>query len=667
MEIKNKVNIHNRFDIEVRDAVTGELKNSAVAYNIVLNQMYTRLCGGSTYFVNIHFGSGTGTLDPARTSLFSHRGTKAAVNDTLVKSIPVSSWKRKIVLNPEEFVGSTLSEVGVAFGAASTNLVTHSLLKDSDGSPISIVKTDTDVITIYATVFVTFDDSNPNLVYIGMPSGNALVNYLIGGGTAPTGAFSLNDLYLGVPKLGSTANATWTADTANKQRKTNVLRFGTNVGNGQVKFLEFANIFSLEFPYSPVFNGQSYEGASLGVGDGVVYEFNLSSVNIKDGSLVVKKNGVSTSDYTYEISKTLFRTVFPIEYVYAGNYNTVNSVSGDGKVIALCNSNSRLVHIYDVSDYGILLRNSIPITGGGYCNDVSLNYDGSVLLICKSTAPTFQVLKWDGVEWNAMPVQSGLSWVNNATYVTYSGSISSDGSMIVLARYAMFPYAVCLIWNGLSWNEGPAFPNFDIDVVSNIVLNKTVAFGALSVAYVFDLVGGVWVQRPNVGGSSTTWVCKLSLDGNVIMLGVYNSPYVRVYDWNGTKWVIRTNVGSPDSTFGGVLNQDGSRMMYVSSGSSNHMGLVEYVDSVWVQESIHKGLPTYQAIHLETDENFSVICASGPTYFYVYKANELYKIKFTTPPAIGDVITADYIVDGVHKTEQYVIDVSFAIQFGEVV
>lgn len=184
--------------------------------------MYSRLCGGSTYFVNIHFGSGAGTLDPARTSLFSHLGTKAAVNDTLVKSIPVSSWKRKIVLDPEEFVGNTLSEVGIAFNAASTNLVTHSLLKDSDGEPISIVKTNTDVITIYATVFVTFDDSNPNLVYTGMPSSNALVNYLIGGAAAQTGAFSLNDTFLLRCRLGSTSNVTWTADTANKQRKTNV-------------------------------------------------------------------------------------------------------------------------------------------------------------------------------------------------------------------------------------------------------------------------------------------------------------------------------------------------------------------------------------------------------------------------------------------------------------
>ena len=281
MEIKNRVSIHNRFDIEVRDMRTGELKQKAVSHNIILDQMYTRLCGGSTYFVNIHFGSGTGTFAPTRTSLFSHLGTKTAVDDTLIKSIPLSSWKRKIVLNPEEFVGNTLSEVGVAFGSSSTNLVTHSAIKDEEGNPLSIVKTDTDVITIYATVFVTFDNSNPNLVYIGMPSSNQLVNYLIGGAAAPTGVFSLNDVKNGIWKLGSTSAATWSADVANKKRKTNVLRFGTTVGNGQVKFLEYANMFSLEFPYSPVFNGQSYTGVSLGVGDGVEKVFKVPSGNVK--------------------------------------------------------------------------------------------------------------------------------------------------------------------------------------------------------------------------------------------------------------------------------------------------------------------------------------------------------------------------------------------------
>ena len=102
MQVNQDVNIHNRFDIEVRDSITGKLKQKAVAYNIVLDQMYTRLCAGvNTYPTNIHFGTGNESISAERTSLFAHLGTKSAITDELIKAFPVSKWKRKIVLNPE--------------------------------------------------------------------------------------------------------------------------------------------------------------------------------------------------------------------------------------------------------------------------------------------------------------------------------------------------------------------------------------------------------------------------------------------------------------------------------------------------------------------------------------------------------------------------------------
>ena len=170
--------IHNRFDIEVKDVNTGKVRQKVVAYNIVLDALYSKLCAGSTYFVNIHFGTGTGTLDPTRTSLFTHLGTKTAVNDAFSYAMPVSSGRKKIVLNPEEFVGSTITEVGIAYSSTAANLVTHAMLEDIEGNPISITKTATDLITIYATVFATV--ILPTGVTICNLSDNYLVKYLIG-------------------------------------------------------------------------------------------------------------------------------------------------------------------------------------------------------------------------------------------------------------------------------------------------------------------------------------------------------------------------------------------------------------------------------------------------------------------------------------------------------
>jgi hypothetical protein len=103
MNAKLNVNIHNKFDIEVLDITTGKIRQRAEAYNIVLDSMWTQLLGfSSSYFSWISFGTGSGTLDKSRTTLFNYLGTKTAVTDTIVKDIPVSSWKRRIVLNPEE-------------------------------------------------------------------------------------------------------------------------------------------------------------------------------------------------------------------------------------------------------------------------------------------------------------------------------------------------------------------------------------------------------------------------------------------------------------------------------------------------------------------------------------------------------------------------------------
>ena len=43
MERIIKPKVHNRFDIEVTDAVTGEVKRRVTSYNIVLDQFFTRL------------------------------------------------------------------------------------------------------------------------------------------------------------------------------------------------------------------------------------------------------------------------------------------------------------------------------------------------------------------------------------------------------------------------------------------------------------------------------------------------------------------------------------------------------------------------------------------------------------------------------------------------
>ena len=345
MQVKQSINIHNRFDIEVKDVRTGRVKQRATAYNIVLNQMYTRLCGGSSYFANIHFGTGAGELNPSRTSLFTHLGTKAAILDELIKAVPVSKWKRKIVLNPEEYVGDIITETGIAFGSSASNLVTHALLKDSEGNPISINKTNTDVVTIYATVFITFTNTIPELILTGVPSNNQLINYLTGG-SAPSGSFGVTEVVNGFNRLGSTPNVTWISDTVNKQRKTNMSRFGITEGNGNIKALEFSSLFSLELPANGIFSGQPYVGINVGVGDGVQKVFDLPSANIRNTSIVIKKDGVINNELQKRVLPFFAsRRTNPSSLPPANAYGV--ALTPDGLTMAVASYSSPYIATYD--------------------------------------------------------------------------------------------------------------------------------------------------------------------------------------------------------------------------------------------------------------------------------------------------------------------------------
>ena len=155
-----KTSIHNRFDIEIIDAKTGEIKQKAYAENVICDSLWSRLLAPSSYFLYIHYGTGNGTPSASDTSLFSFLGygTPNYAEDVRTQKPEEGwfSWQRKIQLSETTAVGSTITEVGIAYGTTAATLVTHAMLKDMNGNQISILKTSTDLINIYATVFVHY-------------------------------------------------------------------------------------------------------------------------------------------------------------------------------------------------------------------------------------------------------------------------------------------------------------------------------------------------------------------------------------------------------------------------------------------------------------------------------------------------------------------------------
>ena len=296
VEAKMHCSLHNRFDFEVIDSITGEIKQKAQAENIILNQLWARLLSPNTYFNYIFYGTGSGTPAATDTQLFTHLGYKAVTTPTYDYHWDEGyiSLRRQCQLSETEHVGSTLSEVGIGWGTSTSNLVTHAMLKDMNGNPITIEKTATDLINIFATVFVHWDvdgydggsikiyHSNWNrfiLDYLlpGSSSPRLLVaDYLCGGICAVyTGTYhTLNGYY-----FDSTATASYSV--ANKQITINAVRVPVasgNISNGIGSILlghgygatNAGIILKVGGSWYP---GTSITGEAIGTGDGVTTNF----------------------------------------------------------------------------------------------------------------------------------------------------------------------------------------------------------------------------------------------------------------------------------------------------------------------------------------------------------------------------------------------------------
>ena len=205
MEVKVKPKFHNRFDIVVTNALTGEVELKGQAENMVLDRMYTRLVVLGSYFDQIVFGSGSGTLDPTRTTLFSRVGNKACSTVELIRAFPVSKWTKSIRLEATEFNGNVLTEVGIS--ETTTNINTHAMITDAEGNQLTIEKTPVRIIDIYATVFVEFDD-----FLDGGEWETTLRDYLAGAGSAPSNSLAIStSKYRCQPNVGMSATATTNA------------------------------------------------------------------------------------------------------------------------------------------------------------------------------------------------------------------------------------------------------------------------------------------------------------------------------------------------------------------------------------------------------------------------------------------------------------------------
>ena len=293
VDAKMNASIHNRFDIEVINAETGEVRQRAQAENVICNQLWAYMFNGSgskNWNRYIQYGSGSGTPSAADTSLFAYSGygTPSTENDVYSydSANAVYSIKRKIVLSETASVGVTMTEIGIGF-STSGSLCTHAMLKDMNGNQISIVKTATDIINIYSTVFCHFGGDYRK--YVAFDKSSLLLKYAVGMNEYGQKQFSNPYFYGASGSSSSIFEVTDTYTAATKTVKSTASRCGVDYGNfsGLLAICN-NNDDSLGIIYvdSAWFAGSSVVSESIGTGDGVKKDFKTIFGFVKPGAKV---------------------------------------------------------------------------------------------------------------------------------------------------------------------------------------------------------------------------------------------------------------------------------------------------------------------------------------------------------------------------------------------
>lgn len=668
--------IHNRFEIEVRDARTGEIKQRGQAENIILNRMYERLCNFNSYFNYIHFGKGEGALDTSRNILFDELGYKQAVTEEIIKDFPISRWVRKIVLNPEEYVGESITEVGISdtysSSKSSSYINTHALIKDAEGNLLNILKTDTDVVVIYATVFIELQNRSENIYFTNLPNNNALLNYLCGG-SAPSG-----DIEIG----RSWHKGTWSTDSkiiskastktinAADRKIVYYVRFGVDEGNDGISEIGLKNIFSCKLPETGVFTQNNIINRQIGVGDGVQDTFNIPDKRISD--LTIKTDNAISSDYAH--SKELSIN-YNIQSLTDIKYSVINE---NGNVI--CSIPDSRPKIYSLNEESATRVLAPEIENNENVKSICISSNGDYIILYKNTSPALVwYKKYENKYINLS--QPEIQPQNNANI---SRMAISDDDMYVALGLSSNPTLFVYKKNN---DELIKLPNpedmprrYDISTglstnyhgIDYLVISPDTKYLACIIpyypyVYMYKIVGDTLarIEIPEVAKSNGTMEVgniAFSPDGKYFVASYYNEPYLTLYsaDEDGFTKISDHNINSNSTVYGVCFSND-SKYLLMFIYEKPYYKLYEILNDEFIEVIDIGNIITGRQNNISII-NDSILKTDQGCY-NVERTKS--KIKFNSPPAEGAIITADYTVPYIPKTEDYVLDVTCEIQFGE--
>lgn len=664
MNIKTKVKFHNKFNIEIRDKDTGELKQTGYAENIVLNNMYSRLCTGNSYFNNIHFGTGDGLLTPERTTLFNFLGTKTAVLIETIKAYPTSQWTKTATVNPEEYVGNTITEVGISFGTGTTNLVTHAMIKDSEGNPLALSKTDLDVLVIYATVFITLQGT-PDVWYTNMPENNGLLNYLTGASdysksiAVGIDRYRIDERDPWIKGSIQTKTGTIVNDTANRKRTIST-RFGIAEGNGYVSEVGLGSIARICIPESTVLNGYNLTAHPIGTGDSITTKFNILP---RPTDLIVKNNGYIVTDYTVETSPSHNFKIMESASFYIGMSGDVCIYKGN-KYTLLDNT---LIYDYKVTN----LEENVKII---FSEDrqyfLSYGYSNSKNQYIYKIDPItnkYEPLHTIATTGTTSPPGDYFSFPTNKYLVSSTGTST-------MRFYKNIDDVFTIIHSISGRNLVGGF----YDEVSN---EGMIAYG--TTIETFEMIDDVYISKniyPSIGTIQDQFIqegiryiitinnhvlCIYKLENQILTFVTDTATLLPRNDEYNNVITTMYYAGSSGDGSSIMVRDETQKIFYFLKFKNNEIHLIN---------TSSENIVTAAQLQISNDGKYVIF---GSTSYNSYNSRwsfgfSLHSIEpnftniiFNTPPATDVLITADFKVPYLPKNADYVLDVTFETIFGE--
>lgn len=343
MEISQNINIHNKFEFILEDAATGEIKQKATAYNMIVNSgrsaisSFLNYIGGALdgtrtfheYFSQLmEIGRGSGTIAMTDTDLFNVISRKttsryAAVYDPDTK---VGYYVVRGIWNPEEAMNENITEVCLRSNRIYQEpIINHALITDSEGAPISVQKGENDLLTVYCTIYFALEEpsyAGENCRLVNSESNGVLQTFLYEKGHFKSG------WYLGVDiskwrYLPGTSIIEETASISVRRQDSRMTigvenekvyvganyRFEASSANA-AEGIHTARItwngdtyLAMKFPLSTIFEGKEILDETIGVGDGSNAGFNLNwnTFNLNSDEIYVNDVlQVRGTDYTIQ-------------------------------------------------------------------------------------------------------------------------------------------------------------------------------------------------------------------------------------------------------------------------------------------------------------------------------------------------------------------------------